>query len=305
MDPKVPSETVRRLVHLLREPTPAELCRDLLQCLWNTTCDHAQKEVAIDCEVVFALLPFLNGNNLEIKRLAIGVLCMISVAENGKKAIIASPECLERLCATAKNTTSSGMRDNAVVTLQQLTDLKPGLEAIGKTLLIEFEVLTEVLNPDQTARLIDLLFEDPKLGESTLFALASLVKTKLGCRAVWENMLRVVRRVNALCSPDSSERVQGLARHTLEALCKENPEAQAELLSLRPKDMVAKEAAAAREIANAQAAAAAAAAAEVELRTKPRLDPAETAILLVMFQNDFTTKVRSKSSFFLVSINFC
>ena len=77
------------------------ITKELLQCLWNVCCHSKEKELSIGCKVVPAAASLLSSSSdEEIKRLAAGLIMVITAAERGKVAVIELPECIRILCVS-------------------------------------------------------------------------------------------------------------------------------------------------------------------------------------------------------------
>lgn len=275
-EPKIDQKTIQRLLEILRHHSELihkgnslDLCRDILQCIWNVSCDTSVKEIAIDCKVVDAVSPLLRSRNQEIRRLSSGILNAISVAARGKRDIISHDYAVSNLCSVALNIKApTEMRQNAILAIRNVADESTGLHACGKHLITECDILDEILTHEQTAKIIASLITDQKYETNSLQALNILVKDTAGRKAAF-NIFGIVPRLYALEHSGNNQRTKGLARRALEALCADNPLAQAEVDKL----------AVMAELQDTD-----------ETAGSGLLAAGQTAILLIQFQNDFTMK---------------
>lgn len=279
VDCDMSAETIDRLVVVLHEFTTnvqenerksVRICSSVLRCVWNVCRETKEKETAIECKVVPAVAPFLTVPDNHTRRLAAGVLSAISVAERGKLSIIDQAGVVDALCNVALDLQAErGLRDNAVMTIQNLVEAPSGLQACGLRLMVaeSGDILNEILLPHQSSRIIASLIKSKEHESNALQALHLLVQEAPGRKAAWD-VLDIVPTLHSMTLGADNQRMRGLSRRSLEALCQDNPLAQAELDKLAP--LVSEE--------------------FESGMGKGTLPASQTALVLVHCQNEYTTK---------------
>jgi hypothetical protein len=165
-DPRLDSDTLKKLRSLLvslsqdNNPNQAQLTliKQILQTVWNSSIDLAQKLVIIEGQLVETLASvLLSSSHVEIQRLIVGSLASLTIQQAAKKIVISNDKVLELVSSFVLDNRVEKLpelRANSVLLLVNLIENPAGLNKIGGILVVNPEIALEIMNLNYLSRYI-------------------------------------------------------------------------------------------------------------------------------------------------------